>query len=159
MKAHQSAIGKNDEWLTPKWIFEGLGEFDLDPCSPVKRPWDTAKRHYTVNDDGLKKEWSGRVWLNPPFNRYERHLWMKKMGEHGNGIMLIPAAMETKSWHDWVWPYLSGVLILNKRPHFCFVDGTEAKANSGCTIALVAFGEENFKALLNSKNGICLVKL
>lgn len=24
----------NDEWLTPRWLLELLGEFDLDPCSP-----------------------------------------------------------------------------------------------------------------------------
>jgi len=27
-----------------------MGKFDLDPCSPIKRPWDTAKKHYTELD-------------------------------------------------------------------------------------------------------------
>jgi hypothetical protein len=35
------------EYLTPPWILDALGEFDLDPCAPVKRPWDMAKKHYT----------------------------------------------------------------------------------------------------------------
>ena len=33
----------NGEWLTPPYVLDALGEFDLDPCSPVVRPWDTAK--------------------------------------------------------------------------------------------------------------------
>jgi hypothetical protein len=37
-----------DEWLTPPEIIKSLGEFDLDPCSPINRPWDTAKNHYTI---------------------------------------------------------------------------------------------------------------
>lgn len=30
-----------DEWLTPPYIIDSLGVFDLDPCSPINRPWDT----------------------------------------------------------------------------------------------------------------------
>ena len=37
----------NDEWLTPPDIIKALGEFDLDPSSPINRPWETAKKHYT----------------------------------------------------------------------------------------------------------------
>lgn len=67
MGSHESARMGTDEWLTPPYIIESLGEFDLDPCSPVNRPWDTAKHHYNINDDGLSKDWFGRVWLNPPY--------------------------------------------------------------------------------------------
>ena len=48
----------NDEWLTPPAIIAALGPFDLDPCSPIHRPWDTAKRHFTRLDDGLSMPWS-----------------------------------------------------------------------------------------------------
>lgn len=158
MKAHQRTVGKNDEWLTPKWVLNALGEFDLDPCAPIERPWDTARKHYTIEDDGLKQEWNGRVWLNPPFNRYERPLWMRKMADHNNGIMLIPAACETEAFADHVFGKCTGLLMLNKRPHFHYVTGEQAKANSGCTIALIAYGEANFKALLNSGLGFALTE-
>ena len=36
-----------DEWYTPKWIVDALGSFDLDPCAPENRLWNTAKRHIT----------------------------------------------------------------------------------------------------------------
>jgi len=159
MKAHQQIIGKNDEWLTPRWILDALGGFDLDPCAPVSRPWDTAKHYYTELDDGLHKEWFGRVWCNPPFHRYHRPMWMRKMAEHGNGIMLLPAAGETKAFADYVWGKCNGILFLNRRPHFCYVDGTEASANSGCTICLIAYGEYNFEVLKQSGLGFALVEV
>ena len=55
-----------DEWLTPPELVSALGKFDLDPCSPINRPWDTAKKHYTILDDGLTQPWDGKVWCNPP---------------------------------------------------------------------------------------------
>lgn len=153
MKTHQKPIGLNDEWLTPPWILKPLGLFDLDPCAPVTRPWATADHHYTIEDDGLSREWFGRVWLNPPFNRYERPKWMAKMAEHNNGVMLIPAAWETEAFRQNVWGKASGILALHKRPRFCYVDGKKAKANSGCTICLVAYGDDNFQILRASGLG------
>ena len=158
MKAHQQTIGKNDEWLTPPEIIRALGDFDLDPCAPIERPWSTAGTHYTELEDGPAKPWFGRVWLNPPFHRYERPKWMRKMAEHGNGIMLLPAAGETKPFAEHVWGKCAGLLILNKRPHFHYVDGSRATANSGCTIALVAYGEDNFTCLKNSGLGFPLLE-
>ena len=153
---HQSTIGKNDEWLTPKWILEPLGKFDLDPCSPVIRPWDTADFHYSERDDGLSKKWYGRVWCNPPFNRREKPKWMKRMSEHHNGILLIPANLETDVFQKYVWGESDGMCFLNTRPHFYYVTGRQAKANSGCTIVLVAYGKANFEILLNSGLGHCV---
>jgi hypothetical protein len=69
LSGHQSAKMKNDEWLTPPEILRALGPFDLDPCAPIARPWETAAAHYTAEDDGLSKPWAGRVWCNPPFGR------------------------------------------------------------------------------------------
>ena len=46
-----------------------------------------------------------------------------------------------------------GVLFMRGRPHFHYVDGRRAKSNSGAPIALVAYGSENFDALLRSGLG------
>jgi hypothetical protein len=159
MKAHQQTIGLNDEWLTPRWILAPLGEFDLDPCSPVERPWNTARTHYTIQNDGLKLPWAGRVWLNPPFNRNERPEWMQRMAAHNNGIMLVPAACETEAFQRHVFGKASGILMLSRRPHFCAVDGVEAKANSGCTICLVSYGQSNLDALIDSGLGTVLMEV
>ncbi|THF55937.1 hypothetical protein [Pseudothauera rhizosphaerae] len=52
--SHHSARMQNDEWLTPPHVLSRLGRFDLDPCAPVlaRRPWNTADRHFTIEDNG-----------------------------------------------------------------------------------------------------------
>ena len=48
-RPHQApASNAHDEHLTPPWLIQSVGPFDLDPCAPIKRPWPTAKHHYTV---------------------------------------------------------------------------------------------------------------
>lgn len=149
MGGHQSARMASDEWLTPPWLLAKLGSFDLDPCSPIKRPWDTAARHFTIVDDGLAQEWSGRVWLNPPYGR-ETGRWMDRLADHGNGIALIFARTETVVFFDYVWPRATAALFLEGRLHFHRVDGTRAKANAGAPSILVAYGQNNAASLLES---------
>ena len=139
LSAHQSPVMGKDEWLTPPEILKALGPFDLDPCSPVNRPWPTASEHYTVEDDGLALPWRGRVWCNPPFGR-EAVKWLRRMAEHGNGVALIPARTETAMFFEAVWGAAHSVLFLKGRPHFHHVSGERAPFNSGAPICLVAYG-------------------
>jgi hypothetical protein len=148
LSSHQSARSKNDEWLTPPEIRGALGRFDLDPCSPelAVRPWSTAAHHYTKSMNGLSMSWHGRVWLNPPFGR-EAVKWMAKMAAHGNGIALLAARTETAMFFDYVWGKASAILFLKGRPHFHYVTGERAKANSGAPICLIAYGSANADCL------------
>ncbi|MCB1504501.1 MAG: hypothetical protein KDJ47_05950 [Hyphomicrobiaceae bacterium] len=146
MGDHHSARMLKDEWLTPPEILGALGQFDLDPCAPVSRPWDTAERHYTMLDDGLKQDWRGRVWCNPPYGR-DTERWLSRLADHGNGIALIFARTETKMFFSQVWPKAHGVLFVEGRLHFHHVDGTRAAANSGAPSVLVAYGCENADCL------------
>lgn len=155
LSSHQSAKMKNDEWLTPPEILAALGAFDLDPCAPVVRPWDTAVIHYTKQDDGLSKNWAGRTWMNPPFGR-EAVKWMRKLRDHGNGIALIPARTETAMFYETVWGCADAILFMRGRPHFHFVDGRRARSNSGAPICLVAYGLANMVALMTSGLGVVL---
>jgi hypothetical protein len=157
LSGHQSAVMKSDEWLTPPEILANLGEFDLDPCSPVNRPWDTAKQHYTVENDGLSQPWHGRVWMNPPFGR-EATKWMRRLAGHRNGIALIPARTETAMFFETVWGAADAIVFIAGRPHFHRVDGTRAPFNSGAPICLVAYGIANGVALERSGLG-CTVAI
>jgi hypothetical protein len=143
---------KNDEWLTPPEIIAALGAFDLDPCSPINRPWPTASHHFTAEDDGLSRQWFGRVWLNPPFGS-EAAKWLRKIAAHGNGIALIPARTETAMFYESVWPIAHGVCFIKGRPHFHYVDGRRAPFNSGAPICLVAYGASNLHALTKAGLG------
>lgn len=152
LSGHQSAAMRSDEGLTPPEILQRLGQFDLDPCSPMNRPWSTAAQHYTVEDDGLAQQWAGRVWCNPPFGR-KAMKWMRRMAEHGNGIALIPARTETAMFFESVWGAADAVLFIQGRPHFHRVDGSRAAFNSGAPICLVAYGPANVGSLEQSGLG------
>jgi hypothetical protein len=91
----------NDDWYTPKWIFDALNvQFDLDVASPPGGiPWIPAKHHYTIQDDGLAQPWHGLVWMNPPFSKLTP--WADKFMEHGNGIALTPFGRS--KWLDRMW--------------------------------------------------------
>lgn len=99
---NEKSVSGTDVWLTPPAIIKALGEFDLDPCASLDRPWDTAKKHYTIEDNGLAQVWSGRVWCNPPYGPGMAP-FLKRMVEHKNGIALIFARTETKAFFDYVW--------------------------------------------------------
>ena len=146
MGSHQSASFINDEWLTPPNIIKSLGEFDLDPCSPINRPWDTATKHYNINDNGLIQKWEGRVWCNPPYGS-KTSIWLNKLSEHNNGIALIFARTETKMFFDFVWNKADALLFIEGRLFFHYIDGTKAKANAGAPSVLVAYGINNSNIL------------
>jgi hypothetical protein len=146
---HQRAYeGKTDEWLTPPEIIKSLGDFDLDPCSPINRPWDTAKHHFTIEDDGLSKEWQGRIWMNPPYGS-NTGKWLEKLSNHGNGIALIFARTETEMFHKFVWNKADALLFFSGRLYFHYVDGTRAKSNAGGPSVLIAYGRNNVDSLYN----------
>lgn len=149
--SHQSAKATTHEWLTPPEIIEALGPFDLDPCAPIVRPWPMAENHYTVNDDGLTKPWTGRVWLNPPYGSHAIK-WLIKLANHGNGIALTFARTETRMFFGTVWdhPAASAILFIRGRLHFHYTDGRQAEANSGAPSVLIAYGKENARILENS---------
>lgn len=151
LSSHQKN-GGHDEWLTPPEIVKALGVFDLDPCSPVVRPWDTAAQHYSREHDGLAQPWQGRVWLNPPFGR-EAVQWLRKLVSHGDGIALLPARTETAMFYECIWNVADAVCFMKGRPHFHYVDGRRAAANSGAPICLIAYGGANALALNRSNLG------
>jgi hypothetical protein len=147
--SHQSARMDKDEWLTPPEILKALGPFDLDPCSPINRPWPTAAKHYTIDDLGLTKPWSGRVWCNPPYGS-QTGIWLQKLADHGNGIALIFARTETEMFFSQVWNRAFALLFVEGRLYFHHVDGSKAAANAGAPSVLVAYGIMNADALANS---------
>jgi hypothetical protein len=153
MGSHQSAAMLKDEWLTPPEIIDALGgpdSFDLDPCAPIKRPWDMAKEHFTIADNGLLKPWHGRVWFNPPYGGPKIvGPWMRRMADHGHGTTLIFARTETELFFETVWAKATALLFLRGRLYFHHVDGVRADANAGAPSVLIAYGEDDAAILCN----------
>ena len=127
-----------EEWLTPPIVVKTFGPFDLDPCSPIKRPWATAEQHYTIEDNGLLKPWYGLVWCNPPYGPKTGD-WLARCAEHGNCIALVFARTETAAFQEHVWPKATALFFLKGRLSFYHMDGKQG-GPAGAPSVVIAYG-------------------
>jgi hypothetical protein len=176
---HDNVDNKSVEWYTPKWIFDELGiEFDLDCCAPAVGvfsnetlrkygvcpteynggvPWIPAKQHYDIYTDGLVSEWKGNVWCNPPYGKFTPK-WLERMSKHQNGIALVFARTDCAWFHDYC---MTGDAILFIQRRVKFVDGLGITSGNGAGSGsmLIAWGDENVKALERMRDKGALWKL
>lgn len=152
--AHTRRVGvSTDSWITPKWLIDRVGPFDLDPCACVTQPWKCADHQFTESENGLCQKWSGLVWCNPPYGNRAK-FWLDRMAEHNNGIALVFARTETKMFFSSVWPYAECLLFLRGRLTFHLPDGSRPRsgANSGGPSVLIAYGSEAKRRLLSASD-------
>lgn len=128
-----------DEWYTPKYIVDALGEFDTDPCSPIVPPFQTARVMYNKEDNGLLQEWAGRVWLNPPYSRPLINKFIEKMVAHNNGIALVFNRLDSKLFQEQLLNKATSMLIMKGRIKFLMPNGG-CGGSAGCGSVLFAFG-------------------
>lgn len=132
--------GGQTEFFTPRELLSQLGHFDLDPCTATHRPWDTADRHLTLDDDGLVAPWYGTVFMNPPYDFRHIAKWLDRASAH-HALALVFARTDTIWWDTYVWGRASGVLFLRGRITFCDRHGNPYPHNCGAPMALVAYGQ------------------
>lgn len=130
------------EWYTPPHVFDALGlRFHLDPCAPPGGvPWLPAAVSYSLPHDGLRREWAGRVWLNPPYGR-ETSKWVDRLVDHGNGVALVFARTDA-AWAQRAIKWADAVCLIAGR--LSFIDGTgrERKGhNAAAASMLLGYGE------------------
>src|SRR5262249_26512696 len=105
----RGALGSDEtEWYTPPDIIAlaraVLDTIDLDPASSVKAQRIVrAARYLTHTDDGLKKEWHGNVWLNPPFCQPLIENFADKMIAEVEAGRVKQAITLTNSYSDRGW--------------------------------------------------------
>lgn len=105
MNVHFSSA--TDLHATPQDFFDRLDAefgFDLDVCASPENAKCTI--YFTKEDDGLSRDWTGVVWMNPPYGR-EIGRWLRKANESvkDNGatvVCLVPARTDTNWWHEYV---------------------------------------------------------
>lgn len=121
MNVHFSS--KSNEWTTPQHLFDELNQefnFTLDPCATEENA--KCSKHFTIEDDGLSKDWSNDVvFMNLPYGR-EIKKWIKKTYEESlNGatvVCLIPARTDTMYWHDFIFDKADDIRFLKGRLKF-----------------------------------------
>lgn len=109
----------SNEWYTPAKYIEAarsvMGSIDLDPAScELANQTVRAARYYTQEDNGFACEWSGNVWLNPPFgktrNQSNQGLFVKRLvreyeAGHVSQAILLITPKSTCSYFEPLWDY------------------------------------------------------
>ncbi len=95
-----------DDWETPQYVFDYFNriyKFDLDVCATKDNK--KCERYFDKETDGLKQDWYGNCWMNPPYSQCAK--WIKKAYEESRSnicrvVCLIPARTDTRYWHQYV---------------------------------------------------------
>lgn len=151
MALHEQSVGATDEWYTPPHVFEAMGvRFDLDVAHPFAGlDWIPAGEY--ICSRSLQREWSGFVWMNPPFGgRNGLVPWLDKFFAHGDGVALVPDRTSAPWWQDYA-PSADALLFVRKKLRFLRPDGSEGKSPAQGT-TLMAAGPRGVAALVNARN-------
>lgn len=112
-----------NEWETPKKLFDSLNAefgFDLDPC--CTKETRKAICHFTKEDDGLAHSWQGRrVFMNPPYDRYQIKKWIQKAYCEANKNTLVVGLLPASTCSSWFHEFIYGkaeIRFIKGRLHF-----------------------------------------
>ena len=101
----------DEEWYTPSGIVElarkAMGSIDLDPAScEVAQKTVKAGRFHSKDDSGLDHDWSGNVYINPPYTTglvdkfIHKAIASYKAGSVSQVVILLNAIIDTKYGQD-----------------------------------------------------------
>jgi phage N-6-adenine-methyltransferase len=131
----------DDDWFTPPEYLElarrVLGEIDLDPASHREaQKVVQAADYFTQMDDGLKKEWRGKIWLNPPYSRLLIGQFIDKLvsevdaGRVSQAILLANSYTDT-SWFHKAAKNAAAICFTRGRIHSVALDGRTGSPTEG----------------------------
>lgn len=145
MSTWEPSIGASDEWYTPGYVFDAIGEvFDLDPAHPKAATNVPCRVFYT--EQGLQRPWNGFVWLNAPFGgRNGLVPWLDKFFAHGDGIALTPDRTSAPWWQE-AARKSDAILFITPKVKFERPDGSVGKS-PGTGTTLFAIGDRGVEAL------------
>jgi hypothetical protein len=124
------------EWYTPPEIIDAaravMGGIDLDPAScPHANAIVQAAQYFTQEDNGLERDWGGRVFLNPPFAHPTVKYFAEKLLASTavtEAVWLSNACVETGWWHALA---AQGVICCPRgRVKFYTPDGRDGQGSS-----------------------------
>jgi len=153
-KPHVANNSGNNEWYTPREYVESarrvLGRIDLDPAtSEIANTIVQAGEFYTVDDDGLTQEWTGKVWMNPPYSSDLVGRFSKKLCNHyqagdvTEAIVLVNNATET-AWFQRMARMATCVCFPKSRVRFWRPDGETGAPLQGQAILYFGTKKSDF---------------
>jgi phage N-6-adenine-methyltransferase len=132
--------GEN-EWYTPPEFLERarsvLGTIDLDPASSaLAQRRVKAAEYFTLDDDGLSREWRGRVWMNPPYAQPAIGHFAEKLASSVEAGRVTAAVALTHNYTDTRWFHrlshaASAICFPEGRIRFISQDGALASPTQG----------------------------
>ena len=134
------------EWYTASRIVDAArealgGAIDLDPAScAAANEVVQATNIFTAADDGLTRDWHGRVWLNPPFKRGVCELFIAKLVSEpcvDAWVCLVSNTTESR-WGHRLLNAADVVCFPNERLSFYGPDAHPAKNGKPLTGQMIA---------------------
>ncbi|MGJ5281808.1 DNA N-6-adenine-methyltransferase [Acinetobacter baumannii] len=126
---------RTDVWATPQDFFEKLDRvfnFDLDVCALPENA--KCERYFTPEIDGLKQEWTGTCWMNPPYGK-EIIDWVAKAAETASKGHTVVALVPVRTDARWFQDYWLGREIHFIRGRLNF-GGSKTNAPFGCCVVV-----------------------
>jgi phage N-6-adenine-methyltransferase len=105
---HRAQGTGENEWYTPQEhidaAYKVLGTIDLDPASSeIANQRVQAGQIFTIADDGLTKEWGGKVWMNPPYAQPHIANFIEKLASEYEAGRVTEAIALTHNYTDTQW--------------------------------------------------------
>lgn len=165
-KAHVANNSGNNEWYTPPKFIElarqAMGGIDLDPAtSEVANRTVQAPKIFTADDDGRAQQWSGRVWMNPPYAQplmgdfAEAVASKYESGEIDQACVLVNNGTETQ-WFQRMLGAADAVCFPKTRIKFLDPEGSPSGAPLQGQAILYMGGNVDAFARLFAEEGVVL---
>ena len=142
----------NNEWYTLAEYIEAarnaMGSIDTDPASnDIANKIVKAEKYYTLETNGLAHDWTGNVWMNPPYSSDLISKFVEKLKEqranYNQAIILVNNATETQ-WFYEIVKIASAVCFPKSRVKFYMPDGKTGAPLQGQAVLYVGNNTEKF---------------
>lgn len=165
-KYNHRALGTGEnEWYTPiehiEAVQDVLNGIDLDPASSeIAQENIKANEFFTIDDDGLSKDWHGKIWLNPPYTQPDIKNFVVKLVDEFSSGNVTESILLTHNYTDTSWFHTAASVcnaICFTRGRISFVNPEGKKAAPTQGQAFFYYGENTDKfSEVFSKFGLIL---